>query len=368
MARALAAAGADVRLIAPIAPGFRRPFAMHSLARADELPSAEPRLGGLRRVLDDARLASRLREVVARERIDVLHAHNYEALVASLRVKAAVGVPVVFHAHSVLSDELPLYATSRVLPSAAARRIGSWFDRVFPRLADLVVTLSPDVAGYMETCGVDRERISVVPPGLAATARPPADGRGAPRAVFTGNLDRYQNLDLLLDAWAEVERRVPAASLAIVTHERTRPVLSGRHRSLGRVEVVRARTLEDVSSQWTRATVGVSPRTSWSGFPVKNLNYMAAGLPIVAFEGSAKGVCDGHGGWVVRDGSPGALAAALCGALDDVRTSALRGRWAHEALLERHDWPMLADRLLRISVAAAGEARGTGLPSRSAAG
>lgn len=367
MAAALAATGADVRLLAPIAPGCTRPYAMHSLARAGELPEAEPRLRGLRRFVEDLRFTTRLREVVARERIDVLHAHNYEALVASLRVKALTGVPVVFHAHAVLSDELPLYAAPGSLPSAAARRLGAWFDQVFPRRADLVVALCSDVASHLERCGTDPQRIVVVPPGLDAASPIRRSTAARPRAVFSGNLDRYQNLELLLEAWAEVERRVPAASLSIVTHELERSVLPARGTPLCRVEVVRARTLAEVGQEWARATVGVSPRASWSGYPVKTLNYMAAGLPTVAVAASAKGVRNGETGWVAREATATGLATALCEALDDPATAAVRGRRARQSLQDEHGWPALAIRLLGISQAAASRTGDT-LSSRPASG
>jgi len=369
MAGALAAAGADVHLLAPIVPGCRRPFALHSLAGPDGIPAAEPSAAsGARRLLGDLRLASRLGAAVARERIEVLHAHNYEALLASLRVREATGIPVVFHAHSVLADELPLYAPRRVVPTGMARRLGAWCDRTFPPLADLVVVLSSDVADYLAQCGTDPRRIEVVAPGLDPDGLAFARREGAPRAVFTGNLDRYQNLDLLLAAWELVEQRLPAASLAIVTHERARAPLPRRGGALGRVEVVQARTLAQVRREWARATVGVSPRISWSGFPVKTLNYMAAGLPTVALEASAKGVRDGETGWVVRDPSPGALAEALCEALDDPGRSAERGRRAREVLAEEHAWPRLAARILGLSRAVASAGRGRRLPTGGVAG
>ncbi len=361
MACALAGAGVDVHLFAPIVPGCARPYPLHSIAGEGAFPSAEPAFGTrLRRLLGDVGLANRLREAVLRERVDVLHAHNYEALLASLRVRASTGVPVVFHAHAVLADELPLYASSRVLPTAVASRLGTWCDRTFPRLADHVVALSDDVARYLERCGVDPARIAVVPPGIEAPGPGENEQGRRPRAVFTGNLDRYQNLDLLLRSWSLVERRLPDATLAVVTHERDR-TLPGDVPGLARVELVRARGLGDVRREWSRATVGVSPRTSWSGFPVKTLNYMAAGLPTVALEGSSKGIRDGESGWVVRGTSAEALAGALCEALDDPRECGVRGRNARAVLDEEHAWPRLAEDLLELSSAIALGRRRVGL-------
>src|SRR5439155_707672 len=77
------------------------------------------------------------------------------------------------------------------------------------------------------------------------------------------------------------------------------------------VEIVRAASYDEVRARLDAADVAVSPRTERSGFPMKLLNYMAAGKAIVASAGSAKGLRDGVSGRVVPDGDEGAFAAAV---------------------------------------------------------
>lgn len=356
MAAALAASGVETHLLAPIAGPWRSSYRTHSLASARTMPVAEPSLGSAAgRLLRDPGLASRLARIVARERIEVLHAHNYEALIASLCVRAALGVPVVFHAHAVLADELPLYAPPGALGAGAARRLGAWCDARLPRLADHVVALSGDVARYMGENGVAPHKLSTIPPGVAAAAPAPvARPRSArPQAVFAGNLDRYQNLDLLLDAWAIVAGRMADAELLLVTHESQRAPGLGAGPVLPRVGIVRAKDFGEARAATAGAWVGVSPRTSWSGFPIKTLNYMAAALPTVAMAGSAKGVRDGETGWIVCEPTARALAESLCEALGDPARAASRGRSARELLGEDHDWGRLVPGLLAISEAVA---------------
>ena len=105
----------------------------------------------------------------------------------------------------------------------------------------------------------------------------------------------------------------------------------------------------DVARVLGGARVGVSPRGSWSGFPIKNLNYMAAGLPTVALAGSAKGVVDGETGWVVQSDAHEELASALIEALGDADESARRGAAAYERVLKAHCWDSLIAPLLECS-------------------
>ncbi|HZR81924.1 MAG TPA: glycosyltransferase family 4 protein [Candidatus Binatia bacterium] len=358
MAAAYADAGIETHLVAPMAGSVARPYRTHAVSRRLALappadPVAWPRSA---RLLFDAALAMRLLAVVRREKIAVVHAHNYEALVAALLVRAAVGTPVVFHAHAALADELPLYASVPVAASGGARRFGAWCDRALPRLADRVVVLSEDVANYLRTRGVAPERLAVVPPAIDAAPFAGAERRSrARRAVFAGNLDPYQNLSLLLDAWADASRRRGAAELRIVTHasgDRLARAIA-RRRLGGAVRVVPAWTLPDVSRELAGGSVGISPRQSWSGFPIKTLNYMASALPTVALAASAKGIRDGETGWVVRDATAAGLGAALHAALDDDAACARRGRAAREVVRDCHSWQRVAPALLEVSRQAA---------------
>ena len=70
-------------------------------------------------------------------------------------------------------------------------------------------------------------------------------------------------------------------------------------------------TFDKTRELLTACDITVSPRTSWSGFPIKLLNYMAAGKAIVASEGSAKGIKHLHNGLVVKNGDSKGFAEGI---------------------------------------------------------
>jgi glycosyltransferase involved in cell wall biosynthesis len=352
MAIALAHAGTEAHLIAPSAGAARarRPYTFHpsSGARSRALPVSGAPVW--LRSLFDAGLIVRVADVVRREKLSVLHAHNYEGLAAALVVKRLWRIPVVYHSHNVLADELPSY--SRPGLRWAARRLGAWCDRLLPRMADQVVALSSDVAEYLLRHGVSPDRLHVIVPGIDPApfaGRPPGERRR--RIVFSGNLDRYQNLDLLFDAWALASASDPTIDLTLITHAPTRGIARriARRGIATRVRVVGARSIAHVAHELSRAMVGVSPRSSWSGFPIKTLNYMASGLATVALAASAKGVVHGETGWVVREPMARELSSALLMALSEPEASKRRGKRALEALREEHSWERLAPRLLEVA-------------------
>jgi len=80
----------------------------------------------------------------------------------------------------------------------------------------------------------------------------------------------------------------------------------------------------------------VCPRASWSGSPIKVLNYMALGRPIVHARASAHAVEVGVTGLIFDDGDPAALAKATLRVLRDPSLAAHLGRQARTVARERY--------------------------------
>jgi glycosyltransferase involved in cell wall biosynthesis len=83
------------------------------------------------------------------------------------------------------------------------------------------------------------------------------------------------------------------------------------------VEIVHATSYEEVSARLAQSQVLVLPRTEATGYPMKLLNYMAAGKAIVAAAGSAKGLRDGVSARIVADDDVAGFAEAIGGLLAD---------------------------------------------------
>lgn len=281
---------------------------------------------GWSKPLHDLRLLRLLRRVVAEEKIDVIHAHNYEAPLLAYRVRARFGVPVVYHAHNALADELATYVAPGWRRRLAAR-LGRRLDEQVPRRADHVIALTPELADFLAGCGVDRGRLTVLPPlalpdqepGVPAddgpeVSRPDGDGRRFV-VLYAGNLDPYQDLDVLFAAFARLRAGCPGAVLEVATHDGAwRRRLDPRAAGWVAEGAVRVRVEPDfaaVRRRMAAADVLVCPRSSWSGYPIKLVNYALAGRPVVVAAGSAKGLADAGGVVVVADRDPEALAQAL---------------------------------------------------------
>lgn len=313
------------------------------LHRVDGHGLAAPRNAlSWRKIGLDLGLMRVLYRVVREERIDVIHAHNYEAPLLGYAVRALTGVPVVYHSHNVLGDELAYYARGRWARRWAGR-LGTLLDAQVPRRADFCIALTPEVEECLRRYGVPQHRVATVPPGVRLRA---ASGIEPPETPFTivyaGNCDGYQDLDVLWEAVAVLRVARPAVEVRLVTHESewARHVRPGLATLLagGVARVIVAPTFLEVRRHLAQAHALVCPRSSWSGFPIKLVNYMAAGRAIVAADGSAKGVVHGETGLTFRNGSAAGLAAALQRLHDEPALRRRLGENARVAARVRYSW------------------------------
>ena len=332
MASALARAGVRVELVTyGVGAGNLKahdaavPYRVH---RAPAVPGHRRLAAGptWRRPVADAGLAAAATRAAHRARrdgrpFDLVHAHNYEGALAGAIVARVYGLPLLYHAHNLMGDELETYfATQRA--RTVARWVGKVLDRTVPRLGDATVSVSRHA----------QRRLRALTGGQPIEYQPPAVRYGPParqlvpsQVLYAGNLDGYQSLDVLDAALA----RLPDVQCTVVS----RTPWSGR----SRVRWVLDQGFESLKPYLEGAQVAVLPRTVPSGFPVKLVNYLCAGTPVVACESGAQGLGLEEGVWTVEDGDAVAFADAISTLLGD---GALRERLAERAAeaANRYGW------------------------------
>ncbi|MEE2828349.1 MAG: glycosyltransferase family 4 protein [Myxococcota bacterium] len=292
----------------------------------------------------DFLLLVELLRVVREVRPDLVHVHNYEAPVAGYIARRLTGIPVLYNSHNFMVDELHTYFEGRVA-RGLARRLARFLDEQVPRRADSCIAISPEALPLLERLGVPPERLHYIPPGLHADEFPrslssEATECTAPRIVYAGNPDRYQDLDLLLRAMLPVREQLPEARLRIVSGADLSEVVT-LAREIGvpmeALELVTTSDWPSVCRAIVEARVAALPRVLCRGFPIKLLNYMALGMPVVACAGSAKFLRNGTEGRVVAP-EEGAFADALVDLLENPKAASRMGRAARTSVLNEHLW------------------------------
>jgi len=291
-------------------------------------------------------------------RPDIIHAYLHEGALLGTLLARLLAAPLVFDFQGSLTAEMLdhrfLRPRSPALP--ALRWLEGWIDRQ-PRA---IFASSQHAAGLLSGAGVPAGRIHTLPDSVDPAAFRPAaelpgpalqalrrrlelpDGR--PLLVYLGLLAPYQGTDLLLQAMQRLIRRQPPPHLLLMGF----PDLA-RYRAqaqrlglAGHVTFTGAVAYEDAPLHLALGAVAVAPKLSATEGSGKLLPYMAAGLPVVAFDTPVHREYLGDWGIYAPAGEVAGLADALAWALDHREAAgraalALRARavsrytWAHAA-------------------------------------
>ncbi|HVQ32077.1 MAG TPA: glycosyltransferase [Vicinamibacteria bacterium] len=210
-----------------------------------------------------------------------------------------------------------------------------------------------------------------MPAGSVRPGTVPAGAAGASRPwiLFVGQLTPRKGYDIAIDALPLVRRHHPGATLLFVsglnpaerqeaeTRARERGVEEGV-RFLGRVEDDELHALfAACDAYWTP--------TRYEGFGLTVLEAMAAGAPVVAADVPVVNEIVRHGrdGLLFRAGDASALAETTLGLLGDASQAARLREAGRQALGERFDGEVLAERFESAYLAALGQ-RGSEPPPR----
>jgi len=298
----------------------------------------------------DPLLVGLSRRLLRSQSFDVIHAHHYEGLLVAQIARLGRRIPLVYDAHTLLMNELPTYRLG--LPYGMKRAISIGLDRLLPAMADHTVCVTQVIADRLVAhTRIDPRKLTVMPNGVEYEHFDPApyahSERGDHRIViFTGNLAGYQGIELLLRAFAQVPTHVPDARLVIGSDSSFEPYeeLATQLGIRDRIDIVPSPSYDDLPRLLAGADVAVNPRVDCDGLPVKLLNYMASGRPVVSFDSSAPGVVHGQTGWLAPSGNIAALAEGIVSLLNDRELAAGLGQAGRQYVATHCSWPIAAQR------------------------
>lgn len=352
LSEALADRGHDVHVFSyhlgsgPVGKGV----GVHRIANVPSYQKLGPGPSFRKLVQLDPMLAGLTRRAHREHPFDVMHAHHYEGLMVGAVARLGRRVPLVYDAHTMLTNELPSYSLG--LPMFAKRGLSRTLDRLLPALADHTICVSQKIRDTLvNEIGMRDERVSVMANGVEfehfdpAPHAPPSVS-GPQRVIFTGNLAAYQGVDHLLRAFALARRQVQDARLAIGTDDRfdAYEALSAELRIREAIDILPSPTFDELPRLLASAHVAVNPRVDCDGVPVKLLNYMASGRAVVSFGGSAPGVTHLKDGWLARSGDAESMAEGMVALLKDGELRQRMGAAAREYVGAHSRWASVAER------------------------
>jgi glycosyltransferase involved in cell wall biosynthesis len=313
--------------------------------------------------LDAALFAVVLREM-RRLKPDIIHAHLHEGALIGNIARAVHHAPLLFDYQGSLTAEMTDHGFLGA--NSGLRRPLAALEHHIGRAADMVMTSTHHAADRLRASGeIAARRISCVPDAVDTHRFRPDALTAADRAemraqlgikptdrvvVYLGLLAPYQGTDILLQAAAQVLTRVPNAFFLVMGfpgNERYR-VLAERLGIADRVSLPGQIPYLDAHRYLALGDVAVAPKLSETEGNQKIFNYLAAGLPVVAFDTPvSREILGERGDYAVR-GDVTSLADRLADLLANPLRARQVGLAGREIALRDFSWERRGQELLRI--------------------
>jgi glycosyltransferase involved in cell wall biosynthesis len=292
----------------------------------------------------DLLLAIKLYKFIKQNKIDIIHAHNYEGLLISLFIRKYLKKPVIYDAHTLLESELPYYRLG--FSKKFEKLIGLRLDRWLPKKADHIITVTDRIkTKLIQDSAANPENITTIMNGVEEDhfnikLKDLNTFRDKKKIlIFTGNLAPYQGIDLLLRVFQQVLYERQDVKLLIISDssfEYYEP-LAHALKIRKAIDVLQS-DFSTLPKYLAQADIALNPRIDCDGFPQKLLNYMAAGKPIVSFESSGRNLIDGQTGLIAEDGNIPAFANAILKLLNNAAYANNLGNNAREFIISNYSW------------------------------
>lgn len=299
-------------------------------------------------------------ELVRRERPDVLLVRSHSLTASCIAVSRATGVPLVLEVNSP-ATESELYFDEYVhIPG-----VHEWLETRRLRAADRVIVVSEALRQHVtERHGIDAEKVVAVQNGADVSRFHPevapdpelqAACAGGPTVGFVGSFQKFHGVDRLASMIAAVGAARPDVRFLMVGDGPELPHLREAAAGVGdRLVCTGSIPHERIPAAVACLDVAVLPETGFYCSPLKLLEWMAAGRPIVAAARPAvtEIAVDGEHALLVPPEDAAALEQATLALLDEPSLGARLGAGAAEHVRRNLTWQQNAARVLEVCRAA----------------
>ncbi|MFA6355977.1 MAG: glycosyltransferase [Candidatus Omnitrophota bacterium] len=283
----------------------------------------------------DIRAVFKLKELLKKHRVDILHCHAYKADTVGFLASKMAKVKLVSTCHG-------------WWPDTAKLKLYDLIDATVLRYFDKVAAVSAKIYDDMVKRGIKGSKLEIILNGIDIE-RYSADGNtsegkkafgigeGCHVVGSVGRLSREKGIKYLLEAAPDIIRKVPDVRFLIAGEgDEKGPLMEYADREGLKEKVIFAGYREDAEKIYPLLDVFVMPSLT-EGIPLSLLEAMASARPIVASRvgGIPSVITDNRNGLLAEPQDSGALSAGIITLITDSNKAAAFGNRAREDVKEK---------------------------------
>ncbi len=312
------------------------------------LPSATPLRVAYYR---SAALVERIRRVIEREKIDVVHGELIKTVPALHTLLKQQQIPLVYDSVDCISSYLEQQWRSARQPLQKSfiytelKKMQRYEPHMLSHFDQVIITSAYD-RQYLVRRGLLEERVHVVPNGVDTEYfTPPIGSREEDSLVFCAKMDYYPNAQAMLYFCQEILPRIwehrPQVSLTIVGNNPPPAV-----QALSEDRRIRVTGyVPDIRPYLSRASLALAPLQVAAGMQNKVLEALAVAAPLVATSASCRALQVEHGQHLLIADGAQPFADAVLQLLDNPQEAQALGARGRLYVEERHSWLQSARQL-----------------------
>jgi glycosyltransferase involved in cell wall biosynthesis len=318
-------------------------------------------------ILTDLNIAFllRIKDIVRREKIDLICITEPYGIISTSFI--CRDTPVVYDAHDIVSDHAKLFFQRLKMDFKLARlplinKIVKWLLLIIMYLLErlacqrskhIIAITEADKQGFMRKYHIDEAKITVIPVWMAVDdfSKIPSKQKQSiesckTRIIFHGiyrHVANYEAFKLIEDYIApEVKKCNPDIQFLLAGTDVPR-FAKENIKSLGYVR--------DLAKLFQTCSMGIAPLLQGTGINIKVLDYMAAGLPIIATRQATKGIGLENGKHaIILDTVDENFINAILSLASDKQRRELLSKNALEFLKEKHNRQNIQNKLDKMLV------------------
>lgn len=277
----------------------------------------------------------------------LIHAHIHEGAFIGAILKKLLRVPLLFDCQGSLTAEITDHGFVR--PGSLLQRSFALLERWINLSSDFIITSAGPTVELLRQSGVPKDRIRPLMDGVDTEtfAPQPKDAIRArlglpgdrPIVSYLGLLNSYQGVDLLLEAAADLKGQGAKLHFLIMGFPEGGYREKADQMGLSEMVTFTGRIPYDEAPLYLSAgDIAVSPKISLTEANGKLFNYIACGLPTVAFDTPVNREILGDAALYAKFGDVIELTGAIGRLAGDRELREKLGRKGRERAVSEHSW------------------------------